>query len=239
VEFIRGGRFGPFIGLLSGLAGSAMKDIQELQRRASPAPKPQSLVWDGPTLWMGSRETRRVYQINPATWTVGWETAAPGTPYGMTVVQGELRVLCSETADDHRIIRRCVPGKGFDTKFALPCPDDTGSQLSFDGRSLIVSQWYPKKLIALGEAGQVERVIGVSHGICGQVFVGGFIYLVTTDAEETTDYWLTRVDPRPVVPKIDDLARIPFAARALAFDGRNFWTNHREQNQIVSFARPD
>ena len=38
--------------------------------------------------------------------------------------------------------------------------------------------------------------------------------------------------------KIDDLARIPFAARALAFDGTNFWTNHREQNQIVSFARP-
>jgi hypothetical protein len=78
----------------------------------------------------------------------------------------------------------------------------------------------------------------VPHGICGQVFVDGFLYLVTTDAEETTDYWLTRVDLRPATPKIDDLVRIPFAARALAFDGTNFWTNHREQNQIVSFARP-
>ena len=65
------------------------------------------------------------------------------------------------------------------------------------------------------------------------VFVDGFIFLVTTDAEETTDYWLTRVDPRPAAPIIDDLVHIPFAARALAFDGTHFWTNHREQHQIV------
>jgi hypothetical protein len=31
----------------------------------------------------------------------------------------------------------------------------------------------------------------------------------------------------------------PLHARALAFDGTNFWTNHREQNQIVCFARPE
>jgi hypothetical protein len=47
------------------------------------------------------------------------------------------------------------------------------------------------------------------------------------------------VDRRPDTPKIEDLVRIPFAARALAFDGTRFWTNHREQNQIVSFKRPD
>lgn len=215
-----------------------MKDIQELQRLASPAPKPQSLAWDGSILWMGSRATKVIHAINPATWTVGWTTTAPGTPYGMAAVNGELRVLCSETADDHRIIRRCVPGQGFDGKFGLPCPDDTGSQLSFDGRSLVVSQWYPKKLIALGDDGRAGRIIQVPHGICGQVFVDGCFYLVTTDAEETTDYWLTRVDPRPATPVIEDLARIPFQARALAFDGKDFWTNHREQDQIVCFARP-
>jgi hypothetical protein len=85
----------------------------------------------------------------------------------------------------------------------------------------------------------VERVISVPHGICGQVYVDGCFYLATTDAEESTDYWLTRVDPRPAQLKIEDLVRIPFAARALAFDGKSFWTNHREQDQIVSFARPD
>ena len=216
-----------------------MKLIQELQRLASPAPKPQSLAWDGVSLWMGSRETRQIHELDPVNLSVRWQTGAPGIPWGMTAFAGELRVLCGETAEDHRIIRRCVPRQGFDENFALPCPDDTGSQLGYDGRRLHVSQWYPKKVITLGGAGEVERMISIPHGVCGQVFVDGMIYLVTTDAEDTTDYWLTRVDPRPSTPQIDDIAHIPFAARALAFDGTRFWTNHREQNQIVSFARPE
>src|SRR5271165_3622235 len=174
-----------------------MKDIEEIKRLDSPAPKPTSLAWDGTILWMGSRQTKRIYGINPATWAVVWETAAPGTPYGIASMEIELRVVCGETAGDNRFIRRCIPMHGFDTKFAIPCPDDTGSQLGYDGRRLHLSQWYPRKVLALGADGQVERVISVPHGICGQVFV-----------------------------------------RGLAFDGERFWTNHREQNQIVSFARP-
>jgi hypothetical protein len=188
---------------------------------------------------MGSRETKRIYAIDPMSWTVNWDTTAPGTPWGMTVMEGELRVLCGETSDDNRIIRRCLPGKGFDNEFALPCPDDCGSHLSFDGRNLYLSQWYPKKLLTLGKDGKVEGTITVLHGICGHTYADGCFYLVTTDNEESADYWLTRVDTRPSQPKIDDLVRIPFAARALAFDGKNFWTNHREQNEIVCFARPD
>jgi len=216
-----------------------MKKIQELRRLASPAPKPQSLAWDGSVLWMGSRQNRRIYALDPAAWQVRWETEAPGTPYGITVVNGELRVLCGETADDNRVVRRCFPYRGFDADFALPCPDDTGSQLGYDGHRLHVSQWYPKKVIALGANGQPERIISAPHGICGQVFVAGTLYLMTTDAEETTDYWLTRVDLSGPTPQIEDIAHVPFAARALAFDGTNFWTNHREQNEIVAFARPD
>ncbi len=215
-----------------------MKVIQELQRQESPAPKPQSLAWAGAPLWLGSRETGHIYATAPVAWKVRWETTAPGTPWGMTFVGNELRVICGEGADDTRIIRRCVPYHGFDAKFGIPCPDDCGSQLSYDGAKLHLTQWYPKKLIALGESGEVERVIMVPHGICGHAFADGCFYLVTTDAEETTDYWLTRVDVRGAKPKIKDLVGIPFAARALAFDGTRFWTNHREQNQIVSFAAP-
>lgn len=216
-----------------------MNAIHELKRLASPAPKPQSLAWDGSTLWMGSRETKRIYQIEPTSWRVLWETAAPGTPWGMTVVGADLRVLCGETVEDLRILRRCVPGRGFDSEFRISCPDDSGSQLGWDGRRLHLSQWYFKRVLVLDDQGKVERVIPVPHQICGQVIVGDCIYLVTTDDEETTDYWLTRVDLRPATPKIDDLAHIPFAARALAFDGVNFWTNHRERNEIVSFESPD
>jgi hypothetical protein len=216
-----------------------MTPIEETSCRTSPITKPQSLAWDGVRLWVGSRDTKVICSLDPVTWTKGWQTTAPGTPYGMTVVSGELRVLCGEAADDNRIIRRCIPGQGFDGKFALPCPDDTGSQLSHDGQTLVVSQWYPKKLIALGADGQAGRIIEIPHGICGQTCLDGCYYLITTDAEQTTDYWLTRVDPRPAVPIIHDIAHVPFAARALAFDGKQFWTNHREQNQIVSFERPD
>jgi hypothetical protein len=216
-----------------------MKPVVELKRLPSPAPKPQSLVCDGSVLWMGSRQTHDVFAIDVAAWTVRWHTPAPGTPYGMTLVNGELRVLCGETAEDNRIIRRCLPYRGFDAQWAIPCPDDTGSQLGYDGRQLHVSQWYPKKVIALNESGAAERTITAPHGICGQVFVEGTLYLMTTDDEETTDYWLTRVDLKSGTPRFEDIAHVPFAARALAFDGRNFWTNHREQNEIVSFARPD
>jgi hypothetical protein len=42
-----------------------------------------------------------------------------------------------------------------------------------------------------------------------------------------------------MIPKIEDLARVPFACRSLTFDGENFWTNHRAANEIVSFTLPN
>ena len=80
----------------------------------------------------------------------------------MNAIQ-ELRVLGGGTVDDNRFIRRCVPGQGFGPTFRLPCPDDCGSQLGFDGQRVHVSQWYPMKLLTLGSTGQVERVIRVPH----------------------------------------------------------------------------
>jgi len=215
-----------------------MNNIQEVRRLASPAPEPQALAWDGSTLWLGSRKTKVIHALDPVTWTVGWQTTAPGTPYGLAAMNGELRVICGD-AEDSRTIRRCVPRQGFDEKFSWPCPDDTGSHLSFDGQTLYVSQWYPRKIIAVGAAGKTGRILHAPHGICGHTWVDGVFYLITTDAEDTLEYWLTRVDPRPGTPEVDDIARVPFPARALAFDGESFWTNHRAANQIVSFARPD
>lgn len=215
-----------------------MRDIVELSRLPSPAQRPQSLCWDGATLWMGSLATKLVYAIDPETWTVKWETEAPGKPFGMTAVDDELRVLCGETADDHRFIRRCVPYHGFDAVFEIPCPDDTGSQLGWDGALLHVSQWYNQRVLALGENGEVEREIASPHQICGQVIIDGVIHLLGTDDESTDDYYLTRIDARGETPIVEDLARLPFPGRALAFDGTHFWTNHRANHEIVRFALP-
>lgn len=216
-----------------------MKTIEEIKRLASPAPMPQGLAWHYETLWMGSMTNKTVHQIDPNTGESISETPAPGIPFGITSIGDELRVLCGETDEDYRIIRRLIPGKGFDTVFKQPCPDDTGSQLSFDGLHLHVSQWYNKVVLALGADEQVTRSIASPHGIAGQVFVDNRIYLVTTDDEETNEYYLTRIDLNDETPIATDIAKIPFAARSLAFDGQNFWTNHREQNEIVCFKRPD
>src|SRR5208283_2603122 len=130
---------------------------------------------------------------------------------------------------------RFVPGHGFKSKEAIACPDDTGSQLGFDGDRLYVSQWYNRRILSLNELGEVGTTIEVPHGICGQVIVRGRFYLVTTDDEATDEYFLTRVDARDGTPIVKDLARIGFPARALAFDGERFWTNHRAADQIVAF----
>jgi hypothetical protein len=188
---------------------------------------------------MGSRETKRIYGINPATWTVGWESAAPGTPWGMTAIEDELRVLCGETADDNRIIRRCIPWRGFDGKFGIPCPDDTGSQLGYDGHRLHVSQWYPKKVLALGTEGQVESVIHVPHGICGQVFVDGFIYL----ARPTMRRRATIGSPAWTCARRRRGSRTLRASRSRPGPSHSTACASgaitARRNQIVSFARPD
>src|SRR5205809_359534 len=55
--------------------------IHEQRRFPSPALTPQALAWEArrALLWMGSRDLRRIYAIDPADWKVVQETEAPGT----------------------------------------------------------------------------------------------------------------------------------------------------------------
>ncbi len=216
-----------------------MEEITELLRLDAPAPRPQSIAFDGTQLWLGSIATERLYALDPNDWTVRDEMAVPGKPWGMTVTGDELCLILGQTDEDHRTIYRAMPGHGVRTSAGIPCPDDTGSQLSYDGERLFVSQWYNQKLLALDDTGTVTSVIDVPHQICGQTIVGGRFYLITTDDEHSGTYWLTRVDARSGSPRIEDLAEIRFDARGLAFDGERFWTNHREKHQTVAFAKPD
>jgi hypothetical protein len=212
-----------------------MKEIRELSRRQTPFPRPQSVAFDGTSLWIGSIETSKIYRLDPATLTIGVESSAPGKPWGMAVVGNELRVICGETDEDNRYVRRFVPGKGFTGDGDFQCPDDTGSQLSYDGKQLFVSQWYKQRLLAVDERGNVKEAISIPHGVCGQTFVDGAFYVMTTDDESSGDYWVTRVTKNGSW-KAEDVAHVSFPARALAFDGTNFWTNHREAGQLVSFT---
>jgi hypothetical protein len=213
-----------------------MKTIKEVMRMLSPAPRPQALALDGTTLWMGSLETCRMYEIDATHWTVRGETSAPGKPWGTTVMGDELRVICGEGGDDTRIIRKFIPGHGFKDQGAIPCPDDSGSHLSFDGDRLYVSQWYNKRILSLDEQGKVGSIVQAPRGIAGHCVHEGLFYVLNTDDEDTDQYFLTRIDARNGSPKVEDLAHVPFQGRGLAFDGQRFWSNHREQNEIVAFT---
>jgi hypothetical protein len=218
---------------------TALQDIVELMRVDAPTLRPQAIAFDGTSLWLGSIETQRLYALAPQTWTVTDEIAVPGNPWGMTVAGDELLVLLGQTDEDHRTIYRVVPGHGLRNSSAMPCPEDTGSHLSYDGDRLYVSQWYNRRIIALDDAGKPGTIVDVPHQICGHTIVAGCFYCVTTDDETTGPYYLTRVDARGVSPTSIDLATIPFNARGLAFDGERFWSNDREIHQTVAFARPD
>lgn len=213
-----------------------MKTITEVMRMLSPAPRPQALACDGTTLWMGSIDTCRVYEMDAAHWTVRSETEAPGKPWGVTVMGDELRVLCGEGTEDTRTIRKFIPGHGFRTEGSIACPGDTGSHLSYDGDRLYVSQWYNKRILSLDEKGNVGTTIDAPHGICGQVILDGIFYVLGTDDEDSDQYFITRIDARNGSAKIDDVARVNFQGRALAYDGQRFWSNHREKNEIVAFT---
>ncbi len=223
-----------------------MENVVELLRLPSPAPRPHALAFDGERLWMGSVETSRIYSIDRSTWTARDEGVTPGAragskagkPWGMTVVGDDLRVCYGINDDDDRVIRKFVPGHGFHGQ-PIPCPDGTGSQLSFDGDRLFLSQFYNGRIMAIADDGTVGTVIEVGRQIVGHVVVGGRFYVITADDESDAVYFLTRVDARGPAPVIEDIASVPFAARSLAFDGEHFWTSHREADRIVSFARPD
>ena len=174
-------------------------------------------------------------RIDPRTWTSRDAGAVPGLPCGAVAIDGELAVVCGEGDDDVRFVRRFAEGNGF-SDAAIPAPEGTGSQLSYDGSQLYLSQWYNKRILALGEDGSIRRTITVPHQICGQTYVDGAWFLITTDDESNGDYWLTRVDA--TTGESRDLAIVPFPARALAFDGKHFWTNHRAANQMVAFEQP-
>jgi hypothetical protein len=211
--------------------------IIERRRMASPAPAPQALAWHGDTLWMGSRDLRRIYGIDVETWTVVKETEAPGIPWAAAATNGSLRFTMGEGPEDDRYLRSYDLTDGF-SRDRIACPEFTGSYLSFDGDNFYLSQWYKHRILKLDASGNILRVIEIGAEICGQTFVDRLIY-VLRGREQPSEHWhIARLDPRQEKPEVEDLAHIPFASRSLAFDGANFWTNHRAANEIVSFALP-
>jgi hypothetical protein len=212
--------------------------IIEGGRFPSPAAAPQALACDGNKLWMGSRDLRRIYVIDPKTWEVFVEKEPPGIPWAAVATNRTLRFTIGEGPNDDRYIRRFVPDVGFSEADKIACPEFTGSYLSYDGENLYLSQWYKHRILKLDANGNIVRVIDVDAEVSGQAFVDGMIYVLRGTEQNGESWTIARLNPREEKPEVKDIAIVPFACRSLTFDGTNFWSNHRASNEIVSFALP-
>ncbi len=214
--------------------------ITERQRFSSPARTPQALAWDGKrsVLWMGSRDLRRIYAIDPAKWTVLEEKEAPGIPWAAVATNRELRFTIGEDPDDDRYIRRFIPSVGFSASDRIACPEFTGSYLSHDGENLYLSQWYKHRLLKLDASGNILRSIEVGAEICGHTFANGSLYVLRGQEQPNEDWRIGRLNLEEETPAVEDIAVIPFACRSLTFDGELFWSNYRAKDTIISFALP-
>lgn len=211
--------------------------IVELDRIDSFSPEPHSIASDGQTVWVASRATRNVDVIDRAQWKKIGEIEPPGMPWGMTYGAGAVYMTCGEGPDDNRNVHRYVPGKGFD-EMSLPCPDDTGSHLTISGGRVLLAQWYNRRLLLLDGAGKAIAEFHVPHGIAGVAAKNGAVYVLGTDEEEHGEYYITRLDVGDPERKPEDVALVPFPARGLAWDGTDWWTNHREAHKTIRFALP-
>ncbi len=212
--------------------------IVEQRRLPSPVGVPQALAWHQGALWIGSRDERRVCGINVPAWTVFEETAVPGIPWAAASKGDVLYFTSGEGPDDDRYLRRYLPGVGFDEAYRVAVPELTGSYLSCTGGSLYLSQWYKKRVLQLDTDGNVVRTIDIGAEISGHTFVGNDFYVLRGTEQDGESWHIARLDLEETNPRAEDIARVPFACRSLAFDGKLFWTNHRAQNETVSFSLP-
>jgi glutamine cyclotransferase len=218
-----------------------IQPIIELLRKPAHEPEPHSVASDGKQLWIGSRASKCITVLDPATWSVLDVIEPPGMPWGMTYGDSALVMTCGESTgqsdDDTRRIRRYVPGTGFEDGY-VQAPEDTGAHLALFEGHILLGQWYKQRLLLLDRTGAVLDTYAVPHQIAGVVVRDSYAYLLTTDDEERGSYWITRLALRePATPALD-IALVPFRARSLAWDGERFWTNHREADQTVSFRLP-
>jgi hypothetical protein len=209
--------------------------VKDLLRLPSPAPAPQALACNGPQLWMGSWETERLYGIDRAHFTVFEELNAPGKPVGMVSVGDELRVVVSENGDDdNRYIRRFVPGHGFKAHDRLPCPDDTGSFLAYDGTHLWLSQRYNQRVLELGTDLTIRSELKTDAQIIGIAFVEGSLYLSLWYGRDKGGCKIARANADRT--RVEIVCSLPFGAVSLTHDGSRFWCNDPKGTSIVAFA---
>jgi hypothetical protein len=211
--------------------------IIEQTRIAAPGPAPMALAYENGNLWVGSAKDWTVRGMRIADGAVFAEAKAPAKPYGGVLVENAFRVIVGD-ADDNRAIRDYPLGQTFAAD-SVRCPNDTGNFLAHDGTSLYVSQRFDKRLVEVDAHGTPRRTMAMPRQVVGLTIVGPVCYLLTTDgSSDDSDIRVARMQLSDGPGSIIEIARVPFGARSLVYDGAHFWTSWRERDLIVAFALP-
>jgi len=233
--------------------------VLERKRIKSPTVTPQALAWDGKQLWLSSRDLGFFYKLAADAAKVVEEVDPPGVIWAVVQSNGAMHCTIGKGLNDDRYVYRYDTKNGFEKLFA--CPDFAGSYLSYDGDHVYLSQWYQQRILKMDAHGKILGAINVGAEICGHVFANGVLYVLRgtenvprpeyaagpptpekfkSDAKTGEEqWWIARVDLRHDQPEVVDVAKVPFAARSLTFDGTDFWSNHRAANEIVCFSLPN
>ena len=187
------------------------------------------------TLWLGCWDSSTLYAIDPQTWTVKEEVVLPGKPYGIAWFGGALRVVIGIGEADDRYVYRYEPGTPFGEEGRVACPEFTGSHLATDGKALYLAQQTHRRLLELDASFETKRTVAFAMRSAGMGFDGDTFYTIAADADfdvlEFATLDIETPDAQPVV-----LAPMHVEARGLAFDGKNWWTAHREEGDVVTFT---
>ena len=211
-----------------------MKEINIVQRRPALTVTPQALAADGKQLWLSSRDLGTFYSADAEAWKLVDEVDPPGVVWAAVATSDGLKLTIGKGLNDDRYIYRYTRGEGFSKLF--PCPELTGSYLSFDGERLYLSQWYKGLILKVADDGKVMEKLAVGEEICGHTFADGVLYVLRGTEQNGESWRIARVTPNGSKPDVEDLAAMPFAPRSLTFDGSKFWANHRAGNETISFT---
>ncbi len=218
-----------------------MQDVNDVKRHRSATVTPQALAWVEKALWISSRDLGTLYRIDVERGKIVEELDPPGVVWAAVATNDGWRFTIGKGLNDDRYVYRYTAADGFRKLF--PCPEFTGSYLSFDGEHLYLSQWYKGAIHKVEDSGTISRTIDVGAEICGHTFANETLYVLrgreNKDVPGQAEEWrIARLNPDEERPQVEDLATIPFAARSLTYDGERFWSNHRAANETISFALP-
>jgi hypothetical protein len=196
-----------------------------------------ALAYENGNLWVGSSKEWTFSGMRIHDGSVFATAQAPAKPYGGVLVGDTFWVIVGD-ADDNRTIRAYPIGQTF-TATSIQCPNDTGNFLAHDGNSLYVSQRYDRLFVEVDPAGRPIRTVPMPRQVVGVIHLDGSFYLLTTDGSVADDdIRFARMELGTGEPTITELARVPFGARSLAYDGTHFWTSWRERDCLVAFSLP-